>query len=430
MTIKVFRDSDSLSVFFQEGIVGAWPFNSLQAIGNGDDSVSIRNLAKEYTDGTDFFEIVDVPFGDFEDNTGTAYGSSEAEAVNSLNAAFSASGSPNVPPDITSPLSISLTTGETLNYELVAAGGVGYEWENLPSGITTVEGNVRKLLGGSGLSAGTYTFTATAINYFGTDTETITLTVSDPPFNDTKSVNFVQQDYLGANADMLQNVLGRGGNGSGPDDAWTISFWFKGGTNNNNNQTIFYFGGNDLSNSGRIQLTYRGGDGSMRLFYGSSSNNLKLDTPNLSLPQGSWHHVLVTYNGGTTGTSSGDLDDYYSRFSIWIDGANQTTTNTNDNYGYSSVIPAENLRVGRLNGNYMRDNCRVDELAVWSSDQSSKVSDIYNSGAPGDLDLLSTPPGHWWRMGDGDTYPVLQDAGGAHFVMYNMTVADIVTDTP
>ena len=79
----------------------------------------------------------------------------------------------------------------------------------------------------------------------------------------------------------------------------------------------------------------------------------------------------------------------------------------------------------------MRDNCRVDELAVWGSDQSGNISDIYNSGSTQDLEQLDTPPSHWWRMGDGDTYPNIQDnVGTADFVMYNMTAADIVTDAP
>ena len=169
MTVRVFRDNDSLSVFFQEGIVGAWPFNCLQAIGNGDDTISIRNVAKEYTNGDDFFEIVNVNFAEFVDEASAQYGTNETDAVNALNAAFTANGSTNQPPVITSATSISLSTGDTLNYELTATGGVGYEWASLPSGVTTVEGNIRKLVGGSLLSAGTYPFTATAINYFGTE---------------------------------------------------------------------------------------------------------------------------------------------------------------------------------------------------------------------------------------------------------------------
>ena len=75
----------------------------------------------------------------------------------------------------------------------------------------------------------------------------------------------------------------------------------------------------------------------------------------------------------------------------------------------------------------------VDELAVFDSDQSSNISDLYNSGAPFDLMTLTTKPKHWWRMGDGDTYPNLQDRGteeNCTFVMYNMTSANIVSDVP
>ena len=79
----------------------------------------------------------------------------------------------------------------------------------------------------------------------------------------------------------------------------------------------------------------------------------------------------------------------------------------------------------------MRSRCKVNELAIWDSDESSNVANIYNSGSTHDLSLLASAPAHWWRMGDGDTYPTIQDnIGTAHFVMYNMTVADIVSDVP
>ena len=48
-----------------------------------------------------------------------------------------------------------------------------------------------------------------------------------------------------------------------------------------------------------------------------------------------------------------------------------------------------------------------------------------------DLNLLTSNPDHWWRMGDGDTFPTLTDVnGGLDATMVNMTVADIVSDVP
>jgi hypothetical protein len=105
---------------------------------------------------------------------------------------------------------------------------------------------------------------------------------------------------------------------------------------------------------------------------------------------------------------------------------------TNNNYGYTGGVDPDNLRVGRYaSGNYMRDNTKIDELAIWDSDQSSNISSIYNSGTPFDLTTLTTSPNHWWRMGDGDTFSNLQDSvGSATFVMNNMTSANIVNDVP
>ena len=93
-------------------------------------------------------------------------------------------------------------------------------------------------------------------------------------------------------------------------------------------------------------------------------------------------------------------------------------------------VDGDLFRLGRQSGNYMR-SARLDEVAIWAGDQSSNISDIYNGGSTHDLTLMTTPPDHWWRMGDGDTYPNIQDnIGFAHFVMYNMTAENIVTDVP
>ena len=142
-----------------------------------------------------------------------------------------------------------------MNYELTADYGVGYEWDlSSVAGVTTVEGNVRKLIGGSSLSAGTYNIPVKAINYNDEDSQTIVLTVSTPPFANTKSIQFNQNDWIGANAALLDSVLGRTGNGSGSGDAWSLSFYFKAGTSNNQQQTIFYFGSNDVTNGNHIRV--------------------------------------------------------------------------------------------------------------------------------------------------------------------------------
>jgi hypothetical protein len=423
----IYRDNQANAIFIEDAN-GAQFLNSLQATVD-NNLVSVTDTAKNFdlVSGLDHSEIVD--------ENGNEYGATAIEACNALNAIFQTSGSTGEVPIITSNTTINLVEGQILNYELLADYGVGYEWSNLPSGVVTVDGNVRKLIGGSSLPAGTYTINAKAINYFGEDSETITLNVSTPPFSNTKSIQFYNQDWLGANASQVDDVLGRTGNGSGSSDAWSISFWFKGSTATQG-QTILYFGDNDVTNNGYIQLMQINSSGNklLRLKYGTNNNNLRIQTTAGSITTSTWHHLLVTYDGGTTGSSSSDMADYYSRFKIFIDGSEQTTNNSNANYGYTGGIDPDNFRVGRFSaGNYMRDGSKVDELALFDSDQSANVSDIYNSGVPFDLSTLTTEPKHWWRMGDDDTFPNIQDNGteaNCTFVMNNMTVADIVSDVP
>ena len=428
MTIKIYKDQNAGAVFI-ENSNGVQFLNALQATMDdpADVKVNVHDLSKD----VDIF--TQVPFGDFVDQSGSTYGATATDVVNALNAEFAASGSSTgIPPTITSTTTVNMTEGDTLNYELVATKGVGYEWSNLPSGVVTVEGNMRKLVGGSTLSVGTYNITAKAINYFGEDSETITLNVATPPYSNTKSVNFQNQDYLGANASLLDAILGRASNGAGSSDAWTISMWYKGSTENNG-QTILYFGDNDVTNGGFVELrqTTHNGQKRLRLRYGSNVNYIQKTTTSGSIQAGTWQHILVSYDGGTTGAASGSISDYYSRFSIYIDGTLQTTSNSHNNFGWSSGIDPDNFRLGRFaSGNHLR-GARIDEVAIWGSDQSGNISDIYNSGSTHDLDQLDTPPNHWWRMGDGDTFPNIQDnVGNATFVMYNMTAADIVTDAP
>jgi len=168
------------------------------------------------------------------------------------------------------------------------------------------------------------------------------------------------------------------------------------------------------------------------LRYGSKNNNLTLETANNTLPSGAWAHILITYDGGTTGNASGSILDYYNRFEVFIDGVSSSLTGSNDNYGWVGEVKAEEFKLGEYanSGKHSR-NCLINELALWDTDETANVAAIYNSGSPHDLSLLTSAPNHWWRMGDGDTFPDLQDSSGAvPFTMFNMTAAEIVSDAP
>jgi len=431
MSIKIYKDSAANSIFIEDNN-GAQFINSLQAT-VPVDKVTITDLARQ-------IDIVsDVDHTDFVDENDVQYAGTATEVCDALNAIFQSSGTPSGDaPTITSNTTINLIEGQTLNYELTATFGVGFEWENLPAGVTTVEGNVRKIIGGSNLTAGTYSITARAINYNGTDQKTINVVVSNPSFANSKSVNFNNNDYLGANAGILDGVLGRSTNGVGATDAHTVSVWFKAGTASNASQTILYFGNQDVANQGFLQLKYNGSLNRLDFVYGTNNNNLRLSTPSNSITVGQWHHIMYCYKGGQTGNSSAtnDLNSYYAQFPFFLDGVDISSTliKSNSNFGYTGGIVGQNFRVGRFNnGQNLRNNCRVDELAVWDSDQSANISSIYSVGGAVDLMSLQDEPEHWWRMGDGDTFPFLFDTGvqaNCIFQMQNMTSADIVNDVP
>lgn len=433
--VTIYKNDPANSIFIEDSN-GAQFVNSLQATNPSGDLISILDLARS-------IEIVsNYDFTDFVDNNGVTYeqlainaggSGTVSEVVNLLNTVFSSAGTPtgNLPV-ITSISSLSMVQGSTLNHTLEADFGVGYEWDSLPSGIVTVDGNIRKLIGGSTLAVGVYTFEAKAINYNGETTQTITLTVNTPPFSNTKSIEFFNQDYMGGNAALLDATLGRTGNGSGSSDAWTIDFYYKASTDNTG-QTIIYFGSQDTTNNGYLEARQVNASGQKRIRfrYGSNNNYIQFLTPAGSLTPGTWQQVLISYDGGTTGSSSGSLSNYYSRFKIYINGSLQSTTNSHSNFGWSGSIVGQNFRFGRFaSGSHIRGG-KLDEINIWDSDQSGNISDIYNGGVVFDTMTLTDQPRHRWRFED--AYPNQQDTGTAAncvMIQYNMTAANNVNDVP
>ena len=272
-----------------------------------------------------------------------------------------------------------------------------------------------------------------AINYNGVDSETLTITVDTPAFSNTKSIDFYSNDYLSGDITEVDNVFGRASNGDGK--AWTISCYFKAGSHNSSVQTIMFAGGNSSSSDANVLLYWEGnhaGRQNISIRYGSNYNYIEKTTPTNSVSNnGDWNHIMVTFDGGTTGNQSGQVSDYYSRFKIFLNGVQQTTTNSHAAFGNISAFDIEVFRVGRwgTGSSYLRDSCKIDELAFWDSDKSSDISSIYNGGVP--FDLSSELPSNWWRMGDEDTYPTLIDnAGSTDLTMNSMTSSSIVNDTP
>ena len=426
MTIKIFKQENS--IFVAHGTIGTWPIGCLTAVGNQDGTVSVANGAKTSPDGGVFYEISNVAFGDFVDGNGDAHGADEASTVNALNALFSQSAL--TPPTITSSLTLAVSTSTPVNYELTGDGIVGVEWGGLPAGLAVSTLN-RRVLTGQITTPGTYNIPVTVTNANGATSATV-VAVATSSFADTKSVRFNVNDYMEMSPAVT--ATDRAGTGAGASDAWSVSCWFKGSTSSNASQTIWCFGSSPMNSQGSAWLFYTGKNNeSLEFRYGSNSNRLIQQTASGTIPQNQWVHILVTYDGGTTGAGSTGPEQaaYHGRFKIFIGGVQVATTNSNTTYGYTGTIVSTLSRLGRTpSGQYNRGSL-INEVAIWDSDQSSNVSDIYNGGVPHDLLLLTTPPNNWWRMGDGDTFPTIQDnIGSSDGTLNNMTAADIVSDAP
>lgn len=429
--IVTFRDEDANAAIISGNSIGMKFNNEIKAVGNMDGTIDLINLPKEQA-SVDYSECSNIAFTRFVDISEVQLGANESDTVDALNAIFQFTGTGTTDlPVITSATSITITEGESINYELIATRGVGYEWNGLPAGVTNIAGNIRKLIGGTGLTAAgsPYTPTMTAINYNGFDTETLTITVSSPPYNNTRSIKFNNNDYMDASATSA-NPLYRPSNGSGSSDAWTIAFWFKGGTSNNQEQTILMFGGSSQGSEPRVQVYWDGNNERLFLRYGDDDDYLEVNTDDNTLEDETWKHVIITYDGGTTD------NDNFNRFEIWIDGSSETLETDEGNSGTDGEIVADYFRIGRngSSSNYLKNNCFVDEIAIWDTDETANVAAIYNSGTPHNLGSLTSSPEHYWRMGDEDTFPIIQDVGSSgtdfDFTMNNMTAADIVNDVP
>jgi hypothetical protein len=369
-------------------------------------------------------------------------------ALNELNALFQNTG--NIggnTPTITSPTTIYLTLGNSINYTLTGTDAVAYSWDNLPNGIVTLEGNTKTIIGGSALLAGTYTFNGIITNYYGEVNTTITLIVS-PAFVNTYSVNGQWQVHYTNSVSGEENntPLYRPTMTGTASDAWSMMCWFKWRTSNYNYQTIFHFGHPDSNTDGKtyVQVKRKNGTNyiSILLFYGSNQDYLQQEYLT-TISYTGWHNLLITYTGGDTGNNPSNISTYHNQFKIFLDGNQQSpTTLTNGNNGYTGSIngtsnsssPLRLLRKGYFNN--FAPYLYVDEMSFWDSDVSADSSTLYNGSTPLDLTTLYTPLyTDYYRFGDGpldiSSFPTMSNLGpGPNLTMISGTVAKYITDVP
>ena len=213
------------------------------------------------------------------------------------------------------------------------------------------------------------------------------------------------------------------------NNPWSISMWVKPSTSTNT-QTLFYYGGDDLANEGRIEISQFSGN-NVLFRYGSTNDNIvMIGVSNFIANQ--WNHILVTYDGGLTGNASGNIADYILAFSMTVNGSTSGISPTHANFGYTGSIAPDNFRIGKLDGattsSPLLDGI-VNQVAIWNTDESSNLATIYNSGAPQDLSLLSSAPTHLYEV-EASVTSILDLTGSADLTGYNFAISDLVSDVP
>ena len=162
------------------------------------------------------------------------------------------------------------------------------------------------------------------------------------------------------------------------------------------------YGAGDDYNVWALTIKQSGGT-SLVLNYGTFYNNIILVAAN-AVVSGTWQHVRITFDGGTTGSVPADASTYYSRFNIYIDGESKSSIGVASDGGYDGVLsgasPSDNIfRIGRasnVHNNYL--DFTLNQVAIWDTDQTANVSTIYNSGDTQDLSQLAEAHAHYYEF--------------------------------
>ncbi len=330
----------------------------------------------------------------------------------------------------------SVTEGDVLNFQIISSDNIVNQfvesdapsWISLDQNSGILSGTAPAYLG---TSADTIVVNCKAGNAIGGTVDfTVTVTVAEIAYTNNKSLNFNgTSGYLQGNP-VNMNALDRASNGDG--NAWTVSMWVK-PSSNTATQTLMVYGAGDDYNGGAITLKQSGGT-TLVLNYGTVYNNIILVAAN-SFVANTWQHVMITFDGGTTGSVPTDSSDYYSRFDIYVDGVLKSNIGVASGGGYDGVIsganPSDNIfrfgRASNVHNNYYDGT--INQIAIWDTDETANLATIYNSGATQDLSSLTSAPTHYYEIETSVT-TITDIEGSADLTGYNFVSSNLVTNTP
>jgi len=203
-------------------------------------------------------------------------------------------------------------------------------------------------------------------------------------------------------------------------DKFTLSMWVK-VTSLAVARMLFHIPKNTTSSNSQV-LVFLRTNGQLDISVNTLTAFMRSNTGVITA--GNWHHILLCFDLSLTTTQ---------KIRPFVDGVDVYNTANNPPTTFPTSTGA--IWLGEEANGYLAPFLgNMDEVAIWTSDERANVADIYNSGVPGDLSQLTTPPSHWWRMGDGDAFSTdwtfTDNIGSYDLGSINMEVGDRVTDVP
>ena len=202
------------------------------------------------------------------------------------------------------------------------------------------------------------------------------------------------------------------------NDAFSFSFWLN-RTTSSDTTCILARADKDSPFSGYVILIVAN-----KIYFrlrNNSSNNFFI-TGTVDIPNETWTHYVVTYDGSNS----------VSGMTLYRNGASETVTTTSNGTlsSFASLSLPFNLATRDDLPNIAYSG-GMDEVSAYNVELSaSAVTTIYNNGAPNDLTGTSGLVS-WWRMGDGDTFPTITDnAGSNNGTMTNMSSGNFISNVP
>ncbi len=233
--------------------------------------------------------------------------------------------------------------------------------------------------------------------------------------NDTTRDRMIEwiADGTALSADALANPCARNTNGDGR--AWTVAMVWQ--DTGDGGVLWSYANTTSMASLTGVQVTKHSADGNMVLKYGRGNDlHLEMDTTEdgFTMSDGNWYGLCWTFDGGTTGRSFEDVEDYYGRFKFYtvdLDSSHtvteRSTTNSTDSNGYDGPISGADFHLA-VGSRYGNSNCIAGKTAFFGmldtcltamTDIQHFVTDPMSYKA--DNSIIDGMGNKIWLMGDG-----------------------------